>query len=559
MTYVGIIASAALHVGGLFLLLTARAPEPLIPMGSDTAMAVDIISVDEYNALTSRAPTPSTVAAPEPPRAPVLADADPVPDALDEPPPAPEPSVELAMRLPEPVVDALPEPEAPEPDAPSVTAAPAPKPLVLDDDALADREVDPADLGPPDDVEVAIAPPAPKPPRGVMDALPQIDTSSDEPPPPAETEGEGEKAESAPEPAPAPDPVETAAAAEEDLAPLSTPLPSRKPRGSLAVASAEEPRRPAAAPAPEPEPAPAPATPEAAPEPQVDEAALAEAQRRFMEMVQAEERAAEERAAEQRRLEEDRARVAALVEEERRRREEAARAEQDRVAEQERRAAELAERREQERLAERLRADQAEAERLARAELESRRRAEEEARQRALRQQQLAALNADSSPEDRASNIVDTPAAPPQDSFLGGDSALASILGAANNAAQSARTGPSFGQGRTATPGVSLTAGETQAVLDQLRRCWRVDTVSANARNLVVTFRAEIRQNGFVNQNSITLLEPRPTPPDFQIAVDRARTALQDMRCQPFALPPQKYNAWRDIVIRFDPAQMVLQ
>ncbi len=595
MTYIGVIASAVLHVGGLFLLLTARAPDPLIPLGSDTPVAIDIISVDEYNALISKAPSQSTLAAlrvqPDAPRAPVIADVDPIVDTLEAetpPPDAPDASTDLVMRLPPAVLDIPPETdELPPPEAPDVAVAPAPKPPLLDADALQDRGVDPADLGPPDDVRVAIAPPAPKPPRGAFDALPEIDTSPDEPPKPSETEGQGEEVQPAPEPALA-EPVETAQA--DDPAPLATPLPIPKPRGSLTVASDEtlEPSPPAPVAQPvEPQPE-TPAVSQLS-EAELEEerqlmAALMEQMRAELPPSDAELRAAEEEARrkfaeEQQRL----ADLAALDEAERRKREAedrakaaAAAAEADRLARQqaEARERELADlrareaeqrRAQQEALEARRRAD-IEAQRLAQEQLDRQRREaarrEQEARDLAARRQQLAELNATTAPENRANNVLEStapPAARQPDSFLGGDQALASILGAAANAAQSATTGPSFGQGSSGARGASLTPGETQAVLNQLRRCWRVDTFSANARNLVVTFRAEIRQNGFVNQGTISLMSPNPVPPEYQIAVDRARTALQDLRCQPFSLPPQKFNAWRDIVIRFDPAQMVLQ
>jgi len=146
----------------------------------------------------------------------------------------------------------------------------------------------------------------------------------------------------------------------------------------------------------------------------------------------------------------------------------------------------------------------------------------------------------------------------PQDSFTGTDSTLASILGAAAGAAASADTGRSFGQ--SAQPrGQSLSADERQAVLNQLRRCWRVATFSQNASTQVVVLRAQVRQSGFVDQSTISVVSPNPVPADYQVAVQRALTALRDLSCQPFALPPAKFASWRDMEISFDPVQMVLQ
>ena len=598
MTYFGVLASAVLHVGGLFLLLTARAPEPLVPLGSDTPLDVSIISLNEYNAITSQAPQSSTLAAlreqPVTPQPPMPFDLDPLVDTQDDSTPEPQPPapVEMAMRLPPPEPDPLPEieDEAPLPDSSEVAVAPAPLAPEVDAEALQDREVDPRDLIPNDDVSVAVAPPAPRPPRGGFDA-PLIDTSPDEPPEPSETEGEGEtvaEEPAPPSPDPVPEPVQTAEI--DDPAPLATPFPVPKPRGSLAVASE-----------PDPVPAPArvaealdPAQPVEPPTPtqsQLSEAEM-EQERRMMAAIMEQMRANQPPSEEELRAAEAEA-LRKLAEEQRRQEEIAA------LDEAERRAAEEAFRREQAEAA-RQAALQAEAEARARAEAEREARAlaelrarqeealraqQEAARQAALdeqrrireaelarqqaerdrerRRQQLAELNANVAPETTASNVLTgaapPPAPPANDSFLGGDSALASILGAADTFANRASTGPSFSQGGGARQGASLTPGETQAVLNQLRRCWRVDTFSANARSQVVTLQAQLRQNGFVNQTTIQVISPLPTPPEYRIAVERAVSALQDRRCQPFALPPAKYNAWRDIVIRFDPAQMVLQ
>lgn len=600
MTYVGIIASAVLHVGGLFLLLTARPPEPLIPLGSDTPVAVDIISLEEYNALTSRAPARSTLAAlrtqPAAPRAPV-ADENPIPDTPEETPPAdqPEPSVELAMRLPAVVEDMPPPMQKPSaPETSDVTVAPAPEPLELDADALRDRGVDPADLGPPEDVQVAVAPPVPEPPRGVYDA-PVIDTTPDEPPKPAETEGEGEEARPAPEPEPVPEaPVETAEI--DDPAPMATPFPVPKPRGSLSIASDEDrtPARVAEAPPPAPTPEP-PAEPAAQ---QLTEAEM-EAERRMMAALMEQMRAnqppseADLRAAEEdarRKVEEEQQRqaeLAALDEAERLKREaedraRAEAAEVERLAEElaNQRAREFAEQRAREAEAQ-LRARQEAAQRAQREAQEEQRRAdieaqrlaqreldlrirEEEQRQRAardlaVRRQQLAELNATVAPEARANTVLSAPVQP-DNSFASGTSSLDRIFAAANVAATGANTGPSFGQGgNRGAGGASLTLDERQAVLNQLRRCWRVATFSENARTQIVILRAQIRQNGFINQATISVVSPNPIPSDYQVAVQRAQTALRDLSCQPFSLPANKYNAWRDIEIRFDPAQMVLQ
>ena len=42
--------------------------------------------------------------------------------------------------------------------------------------------------------------------------------------------------------------------------------------------------------------------------------------------------------------------------------------------------------------------------------------------------------------------------------------------------------------------------------------------------------------------------------PFFQAAAESAVRAV--FECQPYAMPPQKYDQWRDMVLNFDPRQM---
>ncbi len=629
MGYIGIIASAVLHVGGLFLLLSTRAPEPLIPMSSEASLDVNIISEQEYNALISKAPSTTTLAGlratpkvPEPRASQDQSIQPPEPELVSPTPP--QRPIELAMRAP-PAPDTPPVPEdAPQPESADVTIPPPPRAPEVDADALRDRGVDPSELVPADDIQISEVPEAPEPPRGVFDA-PVLDTKSDEPPKLTETEGNEDVAEPVP---PAPEPKSEPAEATEvaELAPLKTPVPKPKPRGLLSVKTDPE-RQVAAAPPPVPELAPEPApAPEPEPSPETSQLSDAELQeeRRMMQALLEQMRAnqaptvEEQRAAEaelaakfaeeQRQREAEEARLAELGEAERLREQARLKAEEEKrlaaleaqrqaQAELERQAQADAQRRaeldaqrraeldaqrradlEAQRRAEaeaQLRAQQearlaaqAEADRRAK-ELE-RARQEEEARrlaelQRQQRVQQLQQLNAQSSPSARSDQILSAAPSPqaapaPQGSFAGGDAFMASILGAAESAAQNARPGTSFGAGSSGnSANVSLTPGETQQILTQLRGCWRVDAFSENAARRSVTLRAEVRPNGFINPSSIRLVSPNPAPADYRIAIERAQGALQDRSCQPFSLPQQKYAAWREIVIKFDPAQMVLQ
>jgi hypothetical protein len=42
--------------------------------------------------------------------------------------------------------------------------------------------------------------------------------------------------------------------------------------------------------------------------------------------------------------------------------------------------------------------------------------------------------------------------------------------------------------------------------------------------------------------------------PYFQVAAEAAMRAVR--RCEPYSMPPEKYGAWREIILNFDPSQM---
>jgi hypothetical protein len=43
--------------------------------------------------------------------------------------------------------------------------------------------------------------------------------------------------------------------------------------------------------------------------------------------------------------------------------------------------------------------------------------------------------------------------------------------------------------------------------------------------------------------------------PTFGIAAESARRAV--LRCAPYSLPAEKYDAWREVIINFDPRELL--
>jgi colicin import membrane protein len=110
---------------------------------------------------------------------------------------------------------------------------------------------------------------------------------------------------------------------------------------------------------------------------------------------------------------------------------------------------------------------------------------------------------------------------------------------------------PSLGTaaGRAAT----LSQNELDALRARLRECWNVPVGVAEARDLVVTVRIQFKQDGSLQA------EPRlmnsGSHPAFQVAAESALRAVRS--CAPYSfLPVAKYEAWKDVIVDFDPRDM---
>ena len=135
---------------------------------------------------------------------------------------------------------------------------------------------------------------------------------------------------------------------------------------------------------------------------------------------------------------------------------------------------------------------------------------------------------------------------------------LAGIFAAADNLAASG------GGGAVRSPGyggasMEMTSAERQQMLNALKGCWIVDPAAIGFGSISVTLAASLQPNGYVDRGSVRVVSPMPTPPEYRVAVESARQALLDTRCQPLPVPPQKYDAWRQVQITFNPQNMGLQ
>jgi colicin import membrane protein len=110
---------------------------------------------------------------------------------------------------------------------------------------------------------------------------------------------------------------------------------------------------------------------------------------------------------------------------------------------------------------------------------------------------------------------------------------------------------PSLGTatGRAAT----LSQNELDALRARLRECWNVPVGVAEARDLIVTVRIQFKQDGSLQTDP--RLMNSGSHPAFQVAAESALRAVRT--CAPFSfLPMAKYEAWKDVIVDFDPRDM---
>lgn len=105
--------------------------------------------------------------------------------------------------------------------------------------------------------------------------------------------------------------------------------------------------------------------------------------------------------------------------------------------------------------------------------------------------------------------------------------------------------------------GQSLTPGELDALRQQLSQCWNVFAGAADAGDLSVDIRVIANPDRTVQDARIVDQSRYNSDDRFRAAADSAMRAIKDLRCSPLNVPPEKYDLWHDMIINFDPKDML--
>ena len=111
-------------------------------------------------------------------------------------------------------------------------------------------------------------------------------------------------------------------------------------------------------------------------------------------------------------------------------------------------------------------------------------------------------------------------------------------------------------EGKAPVTSDTLALSEMDALKYQLAQCWNVPSGAMNAEDLIVDVRIEVNPDRTVKDAKIVDQSRYNSDSFFQAAADSAKRAVFNPRCSPLALPPDKYDVWKVILIRFNPKEM---
>ncbi len=120
--------------------------------------------------------------------------------------------------------------------------------------------------------------------------------------------------------------------------------------------------------------------------------------------------------------------------------------------------------------------------------------------------------------------------------------------GGGANSNQPASLGSRKGQSN-----VKMSQSELDALRGQISKCWNPPIGAAGASDLTVRVKIHLTQSGDVDTAPEVLNSS--SNPSFRAAADSAKRAV--LRCAPYNLPASKYGAWKEVIVNFDPRELL--
>ncbi|WP_417667643.1 cell envelope biogenesis protein TolA [Roseibium sp.] len=100
---------------------------------------------------------------------------------------------------------------------------------------------------------------------------------------------------------------------------------------------------------------------------------------------------------------------------------------------------------------------------------------------------------------------------------------------------------------------VRMSQSELDALRAQVSQCWSPPVGAVGAESLAVRVKFGLDRSGEVSSSPEVLNSN--SNPAFRAAASSAVRAI--MRCAPYSLPVAKYQAWQEVIINFDPRELI--
>jgi outer membrane biosynthesis protein TonB len=106
-------------------------------------------------------------------------------------------------------------------------------------------------------------------------------------------------------------------------------------------------------------------------------------------------------------------------------------------------------------------------------------------------------------------------------------------------------------------PSRPIAISEIDLVRRQIAACWNLPAGAKDARNMVVEIRVTMNPDGTVRDAQIQDTARLQSDPFYRAMAESAYRAVLNPRCQPFKLPPDRYDVWQTLALKFDPREML--
>jgi hypothetical protein len=112
-------------------------------------------------------------------------------------------------------------------------------------------------------------------------------------------------------------------------------------------------------------------------------------------------------------------------------------------------------------------------------------------------------------------------------------------------------------QPRLHDPTKALSISEIDLVRQQIARCWNLPAGAKDAHRMTVDIRVVMNQDGTVREATLREQARAQADPFYRAMAESALRAVLNPRCQPFKLPPDRYDVWQIMELKFDPKEIL--